>query len=107
MTAVEQLLARDFATLVRRFDRDAFADMLIARMKRADRMRIVLIGAAGVLGAGAAASQFSGAVALIDKAMPASAGLEALSLIDPSAMIAASLLAAIAVATIALIPASR
>jgi len=107
MNAVEQLLARDFAALVRRLDRDAFADALIARMKRTDRMRTLLIGLAGALGAGAAASQFTGAAALIERALPETGALAGLSMFEPSAMIAAVLLAALAAATIALIPASR
>jgi hypothetical protein len=107
MTAIEQLLARDFGALVRRLESDRFADAIISRMRKADRARVGLIGLAGALGAGAAASQFSQAALLIENALPQWPASGALAAFEPAAMIAALALAALAAATVAVLPPTR
>jgi len=64
---IETLLSKDFAALVGRLATDGFAERTLAKLDRADRRRLVLVGAAG---AAIAASQFGAATAAPTKAAP-------------------------------------
>lgn len=67
---IETLLSTDFAALVRRFAGDDFAERTLKRLKGADRLRLVLVGTAGALGAAIAASQFAAATEALANAAP-------------------------------------
>ena len=73
MTEIENLLADDFARLVRRFNSDEFTSSLLARLKGADRLRVIGVGAAGGVGAAFAASQFAAVTELFARTAPAAA----------------------------------
>jgi hypothetical protein len=94
---IENILAADFARLVKRFDKDAFTAKLLRRLRSADRMRLIAIGAAGGVGATVAAAQFQAVAGLIAEAAPmlaaanAGAGLGA----DAAMMATPTLLAAL------------
>ena len=67
---IETLLSKDFAALVGRLATDGFAERMLAKLDRAERRRLVLVGAAGAAGAAIAASQFGAATAALTKAAP-------------------------------------
>ncbi len=103
---IENLLADDFARLVQRFNADEFTATLLARLKGANRLRVIGVGAAGGVGAAFAASQFSAVTDLFARAAPTAAmalqGDGALSAIgaDAAMMTAPTVLAALAFALI-------
>lgn len=67
---IENLLSKDFAALTRRFESDAFVARTLDRIRRAERLRLVAVGAAGVAGGGVAASQFGALATAIQGALP-------------------------------------
>ncbi|MEZ5895084.1 MAG: hypothetical protein R3C51_01670 [Parvularculaceae bacterium] len=73
MTEIENLLTDDFARLLRRFNNDEFTTKLLARLKSADRLRVVGVGAAGGVGAAFAASQFGAVADLFARTAPKAA----------------------------------
>jgi len=74
---IEKILANDFAALKARFVDDAFVADVAAKIKSADRFRLVVVGSAGAAGAAIAASQFSALVMAFSDAAPALTNLTA------------------------------
>ncbi|MCB2112925.1 MAG: hypothetical protein R3C42_05125 [Parvularculaceae bacterium] len=68
---IEKILTSDFSALQARFADDGFTRGVIARLKGAEKLRLVVVGAAGAFGAGIAASQFPSLVTAIAGAAPA------------------------------------
>ncbi|HBK93325.1 MAG TPA: hypothetical protein DDZ68_16825 [Parvularcula sp.] len=72
---IETLLSKDFAALTRRFEGDSFAARTLERVRRAERLRLIAVGAAGALGGAVAASQFGALATAIKGALPSMASL--------------------------------
>jgi hypothetical protein len=107
MRDIERLLADDFNRLVARLQVDGFAERAIKRLKSSDRSRLVFIGAAGGLGALAAASQFGSLAAFIARIAPSTETSALFEAMNGSQAIAALIFASVAAATAALAPSSR
>lgn len=110
---IEEMLAKDFSALTRRLDGDGFAERALARLKGAERLRLVAVAGAGAAGAAIAASQFEALVRAISNQLPAlaefSVGSSQVTLeqgMTPLLM-SALLLAAVGGATSIIIPGSR
>jgi hypothetical protein len=108
---IETLLSNDFAALARRFANDGFAERTLRRLKGADRLRLVLVGGAGALGAALAASQFGAATEAMANAAPM---LSQLTIVNSDASFSAGpvlvttlLFAAVGGATAMIAPGSR
>lgn len=72
---IENMLASDFAKLVRQFDADEFTGRILKKLNGAERLRLVAIGGAGALGAGVAATQFGAIASAIRDMLPAAANI--------------------------------
>jgi len=108
---IEDMLTKDFSALVGRFNADDFVERLMKRLYGADRLRLVLVGAAGAAGAAVAASQFGALAKALAGAAPALAAFTvadtAVSFQSGPALLAALLFAAIGGATAMVLPGSR
>lgn len=107
MRDIERLLADDFGRLVARLQVDGFAERTLARLKSTERKRFVMIGAAGALGAFAAASQFGGLATFVTRLAPSTEAFALFGPLDASQAIAALILASVAASTAAMAPSSR
>lgn len=72
---IETLLSKDFAALTRRFEGDAFIARALERIRRAERLRLIAVGAAGAAGGAVAASQFGALASALQGALPSMASL--------------------------------
>ena len=106
MRDIERLLADDFHRLVARLQGDGFAEQALKRLKASDRSRYFFIGAAGGLGAIAAASQFGSLATFIASLAPTTETAALFETLNGSQAIAALVLASVAAATAALAPSS-
>jgi hypothetical protein len=108
---IEDILSKDFSALVGRFNADDFVERLTKRLNGADRLRLVLVGAAGAAGAAVAASQFGALTNALAGAVPALAAITVadttLSFQSGPALTAALLFAAIGAATAMVMPGAR
>lgn len=107
MRDIERLLADDFSRLVARLQGDGFAERALARLKASDRTRLFLIGAAGCLGALAAASQFGSLATFIGRIAPSTETAALFEALNGSQAIAALVFASVAAATAAMAPSTR
>ncbi|HNR76983.1 MAG TPA: hypothetical protein PKM48_07615 [Parvularculaceae bacterium] len=110
---IEEMLAKDFSALKARFADDAFVSRVIAKLTGADRLRLIVVGGAGVIGAAIAAAQFPALVSAFADAAPAIAELplaESAIAFDVSAaplLAAALLFAFVGGATALVLPGAR
>lgn len=108
---IEEILTKDFSALVSRFKADDFVERVMKRLNGADRLRLVLVGAAGAAGAAVAASQFGALTKALAGAVPALAAFTvaetAISFQSGPALMAALLFAAIGGATAMVLPGGR
>lgn len=110
---IEALLSADFKALVKRLDADGFARRVLKRIEKTEQRRLIVIGAAGTLGAAIAATQFQSLIRAIADAFPMLANVavaEGAATLDFSAapMVMAALLFALVGGVTAMIaPGSR